>query len=214
VTSTQNKKDLVVLVPDRNTESVLKNILSRPESLGIREISVKIDKHPNHDSGCFHDGPNFLRNELRNAEYALIVMDYEWSGSEEQISVRDMKKDVLERLKKNGWMDRAEVIVIKPELENWIWSDFPHVDTILGWSKRTPGLRQWLVEKGMLMDSSSKPNRPKESLECAIREVKKSRSSSLYGNIARIVSLSKCSDRSFIMFRKILQKWFPIHCNI
>lgn len=100
-------------------------------------------------------------------------------------------------------------IVIDPELEAWVWSDSPEVDRIIGWSARQSSVRAWLREQGFAFKQNGKPDRPKEALEKALRIVKKQRSSALYGQIAEKVSLSRCTDRSFVKLRQTLQEWFP-----
>lgn len=53
-----------------------------------------------------------------------------------------------------------------------------------------------------------KPVRPKEAMEDALRSVRLPRSSALYRQLAQQVSLSRCTDESFLKLRKILQTWF------
>lgn len=110
---------------------------------------------------------------------------------------------------KSPWGERARTIVLSPELEAWVWSDSPHVDDVAGWKGRRPRLRSWLMEQGWLDGKASKPARPKEAFQAALRAAGRARSSSLYQRIAERVSVQQCTDSSFLEFRNTLQHWFP-----
>jgi hypothetical protein len=58
-------------------------------------------------------------------------------------------------------------------------------------------------------EEEGKPRRPKEALETVLREVKKPRSSAIYGLIARKVSLANHRDAAFIKLVATLRDWFP-----
>lgn len=45
----------------------------------------------------------------------------------------------------------------------------PEVDKVLGWSGRLPGLRDWLAQEAWMDAGASKPARPKEALQAALR---------------------------------------------
>jgi hypothetical protein len=201
--------DLVVLVPDRNIEYTIKGILKRTQSLRIRSVKFEVNVHPTHDPGCFNDGPDFLRFAVNQARYALIALDYEGSGQEHNMSREEMEDDLEKRLADTGWSGRSAVVVIEPELENWVWSDSPHVDTALGWTGREPPLRKWLMQHAHLKKAEVKPSRPKETLQTALRIAGKSRTSKLYATLAEQVGLDSCVDPAFLKLKAILQKWFP-----
>ena len=107
------------------------------------------------------------------------------------------------------WGNRAAVIVIDPELEQWVWADSPHVDSALGWKDRDPALRHWLEASGMLTSGMVKPDRPKEAMLAALKAVRKTPSSSLHTEIAKKVTLDRCIDGAFLKLKSVLQKWFP-----
>ena len=111
-------------------------------------------------------------------------------------------------MSKNGWADRAEVVVLTPEYESWAWSDSTAVDEVLGWEGRAPDLRAWLIEKGFLAQRTAKPARPKEALEAALLEVQIRRSPSIYRQLAEKVSLDRCADSGFARFLAVLRRWF------
>jgi hypothetical protein len=114
-------------------------------------------------------------------------------------------------LRKAGWDDRAAVVVIDPELENWIWSPSPHVAGCLGWNKPDKSIRDWLVEEAFLPEATqSKPARPKEAMGAVLRLVKKPRSSAIFRAIAGRVALTHCIDPAFEKLRETLIAWFPV----
>jgi hypothetical protein len=106
--------------------------------------------------------------------------------------------------------NRASAIAIDPELDVWIWSESPYVDEVLGWTGHDPSLRKWLFQEGWLIKGQTKPNRPKEALESALRIIRQPRSSSIYKDIAEKVSLKRCLDPSFLKLKNILTNWFKI----
>lgn len=200
--------DLVMLVPGKDERETFAGLLSsRQMSLEIRKVSFEILVHPRRDPGCFHEGPDILQPFQRLAQYALVVLDYEGCG-QEGCSPEDVEKNLKKRLEVSGWTDRADVLVLCPELENWVWSDSPEVDQAIGWRGHHPPLREWLIEQGWWLPGSAKPSRPKECLENALREVRMRRSSAIYRQLAERVGLARCRDKGFSAFRKTMKLWF------
>lgn len=200
-------KDLVVLVADKNMEFAVKGLLSRPRALGVCPITSDLFVHPHRDPGCLLDGHSFLRPLVNRYSYALVIFDREGCGRK-RLSRDELEQRVEDRLSQSGWSDRAASIVLDPELEVWVWSDSPHVESVLGWSGRQPNLRAWLAERGFVEANDPKPNRPKEATQEALRLVRKHRSSALYFQLATKVSVNRCVDPSFCRFRAILRNWF------
>jgi hypothetical protein len=137
-----------------------------------------------------------------------VIFDREGCGNERE-SREKLEVEVEDRLRQNGWNDRARAVVIDPELESWVWSDSPEVEAALGWRGRSPELRSWLIGSGFLHEGATKPERPKEAVEAALRVVRKPRSSAIYQELAGSVSLRRCSDAAFAKLRLTLQEWFP-----
>lgn len=201
-------KDLLILTADNNCRFALSGILTRTRSLRIRKITADFHVHPGKDPGTLRGAHEFLRPFARSHRHALVVMDREGSGKEEA-SREELEAEIERALSRAGWDNRGKAIVIDPELEIWVWNDSTHVDEILGWSAESPGLRPWLQQQEFWTGPSSKPNRPKEALEAALRHVRLPRSSAIYKNLAEKVGLSRCTDPSFEKLRKTLQDWFP-----
>ncbi len=207
-------KNLVLLVPDKNIEYTVKGVLTRHQALGIRQLAHQQNfdcfVHPEHDPGCLRTSDNFLRPFTNQYEHAIVLFDREGCGKD-QFTREDIEKEVEFRLSQSGWGDRAQVIVLDPEIEVWVWSDSPHVDKVLGWEGRQPDLRTWLQNQNFLSLGQSKPDRPKEAMETALRQSGKSRSSALYFQLAEKVSLNRCVDPAFLKFKTTLQQWFATY---
>ena len=202
-------KDLVVLVADANARSALLGLMSRCKSLKIRPPSLDLYVHPERDPGCRLKAHEFLRGFSPSYAYALVMFDREGCGASGE-ATGALEQQVLDHLSRSGWVDRAAVIVLEPELDIWVWSASPEVDAALNWRGREPDLRTWLTERGLLTPEETKPARPKEALEAALRAARKPRSSSIYQQLAEKVSLRRCSDPAFLKLTDVLRNWFPL----
>ena len=152
-----------------------------------------------------------MRLYAKTCRHGLVVFDREGCGQDEHKSRGELEEVVQQELAANGWTDRAEVLVIDPELENWVWSDSPHVASELGWKEQPVVLRAWLHQNGFLeSESQLKPARPKEAMEAVLRKTKKPRSSATYQAIAAKVSFDKCQDLSFLKLKATLRSWFAV----
>lgn len=200
--------DLIVLVADKNMDDGLRGLLTRPKALGIREIRTRIFVHPRRDPACVRESDAFLRPFASQYEHALVMFDRHGSGREE-LSAGALAAQVLGRVAASGWADRAEVIVLDPELETWVFASSTQVERCLGWKAPSVSLRQWLESRQLWDPNKSKPSRPREALEQVLFEVRRPRSSSLYGNLGRRVSVRACTDPAFIKLCETLTRWFP-----
>jgi len=202
------ESDLVVLTADKNMKFAIQGLLNRPESLGIRPVSSVFYIHPESDPGCLLRADVFLRPFINRFARTIVMFDREGCGREKHTR-ENLEEEVASSLSRSGWGDRASVIVIDPELENWVFSDSPEVDIAIGWAGRNPSLRSWLEVQGFLMAGQVKPPRPKEAMEAALRHVRRPRSSSIYAQLADRVGLGRCTDRAFLKLKKRLRSWFP-----
>ena len=201
-------KDLVVLVADKDIDYGLRGLLSRPRALGIRPITFDTYIHHRRDPACAVDSHNFLRPFLHSFRHAVVVFDRIGSGRE-VLSADNLSGEVRLALETNGWNGRAEVIVLDPELEIWVFSPSPHVEACLGWPRRLGGLRRWLEGQGLWAREDTKPNNSREALERALRKIGRPRSASLYQCLGRRVGLRACSDPALQKLRITLAEWFP-----
>jgi hypothetical protein len=208
VNAEEHQKDLIVIVADSEMEFVIQTLLGRYQALGIRQIKFEIKRHVQRDAGCRTDCHNYLREDIRQYRFSMVLFDREGCGKELQSS-SDIEKDVENILAINGWKDRCAVVVIDPELEAWVWSTSPVVDEVFGWRDRNPPLREWVKSKTPYWSTSKiKPERPKEALRSAMKEVRQPFSSFLFADLAQSVSLERCVDPSFHKFKDVLRKWF------
>jgi hypothetical protein len=202
------EKDLVILVADGQMEFAVRGLLTRNEAIGFQKLSVDIHVHPNKDPGCLLRGHDFLRPFYRQYRHAIIMLDREGCGRE-GASRQELENELEKQLSTAGWDERAAAIVLDPELEVWVWSDSPEVDAVLGWACKTPRLAEWLKNEGYSTSGQTKPNRPKEAMERALRLARKGRSSAIFFELAQRVSVNRCIDPAFLKFKNTLREWFP-----
>ena len=202
------QNDLVVLVSNKNMEATIGGLISRPQALGIRAIRAQVYVHPQRDPGCLNWGSDFLRPMIRQYIHALVMFDREGCGQEGKTR-EALEQMVMTQLATSGWENRAATVVLDPELEVWVWSDSPEVDRCLGWQSHRPALRTWLQSEELWPQEVVKPPDPKEAMQRVLRQVRKPRSSAIYGQLAQQVSFRRCTDRSFEKFGDVLRNWFP-----
>lgn len=204
--------DLVVLVADQDQEFAIRGLLAaRAADLRMRPVTTTTFRHPQRDPGCRKGATEFLRGFLRSSAHALVVFDHHGSGAHADAAA-EVEAAVETTLSRNGWSERSACIVIEPELENWVWSDSPEVDRIVGWNADAlPGarLRDWLAARGHWTSGRAKPADPKAALRAALREVRRQPSASLFEDLAERVPLQGCSDRAFLKLCSTLRTWFP-----
>ncbi|HVC94423.1 MAG TPA: hypothetical protein VND64_12070 [Pirellulales bacterium] len=201
-------KHLIVLVADKNMELAVRGLLDRTGALALQMIEADIYVHPLRDPGCLRRSPDFLRDFHKQYVHALVMFDREGCG-DRGVGRDELELDVERRLSDAGWIGRAAAVVLEPELEAWVWSDSPEVDQVLGWVGVQPNLRSWLEDEGFVKPGEMKPVRPKEAVERALRRSRKRRSSSIYFELARRVSVQRCTDPAFEKLKATLQRWFP-----
>lgn len=204
----KERKDLVVLAADKNIDYGIRGLLTRPKSLGTRQIDADSLIHPRHDPGCLREAHNVLRPFAKSYDHALVVFDREGSGRE-TASRETLEAEVEARLAANGWDDRAAVVVIDPELEVWAFAASPHVAQCLGWPPGRGTLRSWLQRRHLWPAGRSKPEHPRAVFELILREVDRPRSSAVYERLGRRVGLRGCTDAAFYKFSTTLANWFP-----
>jgi len=182
-------KDLYVLVADADMEGVFRAILARPESLGIRPISFEIKLYWKHDAGVFREGPELLR-AVPKGEFHYFLLAFDHVGSGCNTRSEHCAKTVQQRLDSFTFTDRSAVIVIAPELEQWLWC---HPSAI--------GNAQGLDE---ISD-------PKERLhQVFLRRDKRIPRPRDYEQIVSRADLDAWnSSPSFRILKTTLQNWFP-----
>ncbi len=199
-------KDLVVLVADKNMHYAIRGALARNDALGVRKFSFDFRMHPGRDGGVRTTGPDVLAGESRRFQRALVIVDHDGCGKENESSLS--LEATLDCRLNTTWGDRAKAIVISPEVDVWLWGNDNVLAEVFEWP--LPGtIRDWLAHKDFLFDDKNKPLKPKEALEALQSVHKKARSSALYERVTSKLSLAKCTDTSFVRLRTQLQSWFP-----
>jgi len=197
-------RDLVLLVPDKNTEYTLRGALSRPQALGIRQIDFEILVEQGRDGGVRRRGIQVIEGQSSRFSHALVILDYEGCGSNVPASGLEQQLDAG---LSDKWGDRGKAIVIEPELDIWMWGADSHLRAMLDWTF-PEDVRAWLVSESFVFDADGKPERPKEALEAACKRAQTPRSSARYEQVARRISLTKCKDPAYQRLRVSLVTWF------
>jgi len=199
-------RDLIILTADIQQKKTIQTLLEeRQISLGMRPITFDIFRHPNSDPGVYREAGAFLVTFNRQYHHALVLLDVAWQGSSGDAT--EIEQTIQTDLDRRGWQDRSAVIALDPELEAWVWSNSPHVPEQLG--MRWERIKNLAEREGYWTPDAAKPAQPKELLEDVLYRVRKRRSSALFMELARRVSLASCQDAAFVRFREILMTWFP-----
>jgi len=201
-------KDLFVLTADEDMRTTVDRLLKRPRSLGIRQVHYATARHRRRDPGCRTDASRRLRPHLKEYRYAMVVFDRDGCGRDDAPR-EDIQLEVERDLSRNGWETRSKVIVIEPELENWVWSGSIHVPRILGWNSYDE-LKGWLNEQGRWPDETAKPPYPKEAMYAALAKKGRRVSAAYFNRLADKVSMRGCECPAFGELTDTLQTWFPV----
>jgi len=162
-------KALIALVADQDMLQTVKGLLGCWQSLGIAPVKFEVRRHHNRDGGCRVSATQYLRPFLDNYRHALVVFDFAGSGT--RLTREKTQEEVEKALSRDGWEDRAKVIVIEPELEAWVWAASDKVPEILGWKGgQYSKLKRWLHKQGLWPNASDKPPDPKTAMERTMRE--------------------------------------------
>ncbi len=204
----KERKDLYVLVADQDMLQTMEKLLSRGPSLGIRSIEYAVAKHIHRDPGCRSSASAYLRGHILDYRHALVMFDRKGCGDE--ASREEIQHEVEQELAENGWRDRSKVVVIDPELENWVWNSSRRVSAILGWEDGGYAeMKEWLAAEGLWAENSAKPEEPKKAMRAALRKARRNVSSRLFGQLAESVTLRRCQDPAFSELKETLRLWFP-----
>ena len=201
-------KDLIILAADKDMENALTGLLTRRQSLGLREVNADIQVHQEHDPGCAQRGVPFLSIFARQYRHGLLIFDHQGSGRE-GYTPQELQNQLNGELAASGWDERARAIVLAPELEAWVWSGSPHIAEVVGWRGRPLSINDWLREQNLLQPGAVKPENPKKAFLEVLHAAQTPRSASLYRQLAEKVSLRNCQDAAFLELRSILREWFP-----
>ncbi len=208
-------RDCIFLLADTNMQAAFEGFFSRAgfhQSLGCGvfdfdlRLDVKVAAGDN-DPGLFTRGHELLRPFQATHKRAVVVLDAEWEGSP---GANAIKQHLSRHIQATGWPEDAfQVIVIDPELENWIWQHNDHIAKGLGFDTMNALLDDPDVQQAW-PNGSAKPNKPKEILETILRKKRIPRSSAIYKRITSQVSVRNCQDSAFQELSDVLRTWFPV----
>lgn len=203
-------KDLIVLTADKNMEYLIRGLLPRiPQIEHLRSFKFDPLVHPHRDPGIYNEADEFLRNFIDKYRYALVILDRIGCGREEK-SREEIESDIENKLVQSGWKDnRAITIAIDPELENWIWVNEIRIKDAISWDQDLK-MYDWLHKNNLKEVNKTKPLKPKEAFETALKLCRTPRSSSIYLNISKKASYRNCQDPAFLKMINQLKKWFEI----
>lgn len=201
-------KDIVFLVADGTMENFFDGLLPRiPTVSQTSEFTYDILVNPTHDAGNLNESHEFLRPFARQYKHAIVVFDHEGCGGDGK-GIQELEASVQVLLDRNGWENRSSVLIIDPELENWVWTGSPRIKEIINW-KYEEEIVDWVAAKDYTFNVVGKPIRPKEAFEAVLRRAGTPRSSSIYKKIASQVSYKKCTDTAFLKLIEQIKFWFP-----
>jgi hypothetical protein len=212
------KRPCVFLVADGTMAQVLKKFLEREyleERLGCRTFDfnfqqdVVVDvKNGNTDGGIHRRAHELLRPYQRSHQNALVMLDQSFGGERPAGEVR---AEILTNLQHNGWSAAcAEVVVIDPELEIWLWQrGSPHVARAFRHSGPS-SLEELLETQDFWPSGALKPSRPKDAANWLLRRYRPGAPIVVYGRIVASVSVGGCQDPIFNLLVNTLRRWFPL----
>jgi hypothetical protein len=235
-------KPLLILAADNECVATLRGFFERKEchkSLGCGPIQLAgvgfdcekdIRIHPGHDCGVWKDPQLVLLPEKNNYDKTLIILDEAWDGAP---SAADIIADIEKRAEEEGgWQrDRFEVILIRPELEAWIWQRNVHVAEAFEFPGADSELWELLNIQALALDkrtkkhsfipfdglndlpawpkSDAKPRNPKGVVEAVSIHCRSGPASGIFNEISSKVSVKGCVDEAFGKLRDTLRLWFP-----
>ena len=209
------KRDCIFLLADKNIRATFEGFFSRQgfhHSIGCGSIEIDLMRDlivaaGDNDPGIFTRAHELLGPFLSTHRHAVVVLDAQWDGSPGAAGIRTHIESLLFA---NGWgTKQCAVIVIEPELENWIWQRSIHVARGIGFDSIENMFTDADLQRAW-PDGQYKPSYPKETLEAILRKNRIPRSSAIYKNITAQVSVSDCCDSAFLQLAGKLREWFPL----
>jgi hypothetical protein len=205
-------KDLLVYVADADALAFMRSMLRRHQALGIRSISFDIERHPQRDAGMVQSGAELARMKKGYYGKALLMWDHHGSGRDHRQGPHQVAGDIQGKLDTYTWSGNSAVVVLVPELEQWLWYCESAVATHCGVT--TVELEQWIAVRAQKLNSSAdalKQKQPKELFEYVMREKLRRtispRDFEEIGKRAGVAGLLACD--SFRSIADTFRLWFP-----
>lgn len=207
-------RDCIFLLADKNMQASFEGFFTREafyQSLGCGNFTFDTSQDiavasGDNDPGLYSRGHELLRPYRATHRHAVIVLDAEWEGSPGKAAITE---HLTNNITATGWdADQFVVIVIDPELENWIWQKNQHVAKELGFDNINELMNDIDLQKAW-PQGQAKPTSPKEILETLLQKKGIPRSSAIYKMITSKVSVRHCQDLAFKQLIDSLKTWFP-----
>lgn len=207
-------RDCIFLLADTNMQAAFEGFLTRQafhQSLGCGTFSFDPRKDiavasGDNDPGLYTRGHELLRPYQVTHCYAVVVLDAERGGSPGKKAITE---HLTSKILATGWAaGNFVVIVIDPELENWIWQQNDYVARELGFGNSNEMMADTDL-RATWPQGQAKPTAPKEILETLLQKRRIPRSSAIYKHITSQVSIKYCQDSAFQRLIVSLRAWFP-----
>jgi len=204
-------KDLLCYTADADALGFMKSILNRHPALGIREISFELERHPLRDSGMVQSAAELTRMQKSKYHKALLLLDHHGSGRDKKQSAQALEHELQIKLNAYTWLDNSCVVVIVPELEEWLWHSVSTLATHykLTASQIVEWAEDWAKTKEMTF-MQAQSSQPKEMFEFMVRyHLQKTISPRDFELMAQRVSISALQkSASFLKINQTLKNWF------
>ena len=205
-------KDLLVYAADADAQAFMRSILTKHQALGIRFIAFDVERHPQRDAGMVQSGAELTRMQKGKYDKALLMWDHHGSGRDHKHSSEVVENEIQSKLDSFTWAGNSAVIVLVPELEQWLW--YCESALLTHYNQTKIQLGKWLEEyaskAGNLVEILKK-EQPKEIFEWVVRERLKRtispRDFEEMGKLAGVGGLMGCE--TFCSVVETLRGWFP-----
>ncbi|MBK5931883.1 methylation-associated defense system protein MAD4 [Halochromatium salexigens] len=191
----------------------MRSILRKHQALGIRQIAVDIERHPLRDSGMVQSGAQLTRMKKGYYHKALLMWDHHGSGRDHKQAPAAVQDEIQRDLDAYTWKDKSAVIILVPELEQWIWYCESALLNHCGiTNEQLQGFVDAYARKMSKSPDELKAEQPKELFEYVLRDRLKRtispRDFEEIGSRAGIQGLMACDSFQAIVDR--LRAWFPL----
>ena len=199
--------DLLVYVPDTHIENAIQALLKhKTKALNIRDIDFKILRCPYYDPGVYKTtATQYHTFKLKHKPNKLLVLlDDSWESNP---GTHIVYKTICDNIQRAGVTNNDYcVIIIKPEIEQWIWTHNPEPFAKV-FDTDNDGINK--CAKIYNHSFGTKPKDPKEMLNNFRIHFKQPISAKSFETFALYSSWKHCNDESFLSLVKTLQEWFP-----
>ena len=213
-------RDVIFHLADKHMEVGLRGFFGRDDwhhAIGCERFLIDpesqsdIYRVPGHtDGGVWKHAYENLQLFRDKYRHAVIVLDADFDPYPGAIVLQD---DISKGMIASGWDEnRFSVVVIRPELEAWLWAPNQNVAVAFG-HERFDELRGLLETENLWNPGDPKPHDLKRARDLAAklggRKTGGPIFKSVFGSVSRR-ALDLCAEPGFVAFRGALCGWFPL----